>query len=87
MKVPFIPSARTAERGRSNPGTSSRLLAGIAKQESDGNFRDYKNDDDNYTTYAGPVKVSAPNRCIDWGDGAMVSGVWTVWYSGPSHCG
>lgn len=72
---------------KTNPGTASRLQAGIAKQESDGIFRNYQIDDDNYTTYAGPVKVSAAGRCIDWGGAAVVSGVFTVWYSGPSHCG
>lgn len=72
---------------KTNPGTSGRLLAAIAKQESDGSFRDYRNDDDYYPTYAGPVKVSAAGRCIDWGGGAVISGVWNAWYSGPSHCG
>jgi hypothetical protein len=72
---------------KTNPGTRSRLLAAIAKQESDGGFRHYENDDDDYLTYAGPVKVSAAGTCIDWGGGAMISGVWNAWYSGPSHCG
>ncbi|MDX8037610.1 spore-associated protein A [Lentzea sp. BCCO 10_0856] len=72
---------------KTNPGGSSRLQAGIARQESDGIFRNYDIDDDNYTTYAGPAKASAAGRCIDWGGGATVNGVWTVWYSGPSHCG
>jgi hypothetical protein len=72
---------------KTNPGTRSRLLAAIAKQDSDGSFRDYKNNDGSFTTYAGPVKVSAAGRCIDWGGGAHVNGVWTVWMSGPSHCG
>jgi hypothetical protein len=72
---------------RTNPGTATRVLAAIARQDSDGSFRDYKNDDDRFTTYAGPVKVSAAGRCIDWGGGVTISGVWTVWYSGPSHCG
>lgn len=72
---------------KTNPGTSTRVLAAIARQDSDGSFRDYKNDDDNYTTYAGPVKVSAAGRCIDWGGGITISGVWNAWYSGPSHCG
>ncbi|HUQ57002.1 hypothetical protein [Lentzea sp.] len=72
---------------RTNPGTAIRLLAAIARQESDGGFRDYVNDDDKYTTYAGPVKVSAAGRCIDWGGGVTISGVWNAWYSGPSHCG
>jgi hypothetical protein len=72
---------------RTNPGTATRVLAAIARQDSDGSFRDYKNDDNRFTTYAGPVKVSAAGRCIDWGGGVTISGVWTVWYSGPSHCG
>ncbi|KOV83343.1 hypothetical protein ADL03_21065 [Nocardia sp. NRRL S-836] len=72
---------------KTNPGSASHLLATIAKQDSDGSFRDYRYDDGNYSTYAGPVKVSAANTCIDWGGGAVVSGVWNVWMSGPSHCG
>jgi hypothetical protein len=51
------------------------MLAAIARQDSNGSFRDYKNDDDRFTTYAGPVKVSAAGRCIDWDGGVTISGV------------
>ncbi|SDF73226.1 hypothetical protein SAMN05216553_1039 [Lentzea fradiae] len=72
---------------RTNPGNPIRLLAAIAKQKSSGSIGPYINDDDKYTTYAGPVKVDAPGTCIDWGGGVTLNGVWTVWYDGPSHCG
>ena len=72
---------------RTNPGTAIPMLAAIARQDSDGSFHDYRNNEGRFTTYAGPVKVSAAGRCIDWGGGVMISGVWTVWYSNASHCG
>ncbi|MBP2321622.1 hypothetical protein JOF56_002007 [Kibdelosporangium banguiense] len=72
---------------RTNPGTPRiAMLASIAKQDANGNFGDYKHNDGNFTTYAGPVKVSASGRCIDWGGAATINGVYTLWMSGPSHC-
>ncbi|MEV6825014.1 spore-associated protein A [Amycolatopsis sp. NPDC051102] len=42
------------------------------------------NDDPGYwTTYAGPVYVHAPGRCIDWG-GSIGSVTWAQY---NSHCG
>ncbi|WP_229812194.1 hypothetical protein [Lentzea flava] len=72
---------------RTNPGSPTRLLAAIAKENADGSYTDFKNDDKPYTTYAGPVKVSAAGKCIIWGGGVTISGVWNAWYSAPSHCG
>lgn len=72
---------------RANPGSPTRLLAAIAKENADGSYTDFKNDDKPYTTYAGPVKVSAAGKCIIWGGGVTISGVWNAWYSAPSHCG
>lgn len=72
---------------RTNPGSAIHMLASIAKQNSSGGFDDYQNNDGNFTTYAGPVKVSAAGRCIDWGGGAPIGGVYNVWLSGASHCG
>ena len=67
---------------RTNPGTPIRLLAAIGEAG-----HGMKNDDDRFTTYAGPVKLTAPGRCIIWGGGVTLSGVWNAWYDGPSHCG
>ncbi|MEU7766654.1 hypothetical protein AB0B25_16185 [Nocardia sp. NPDC049190] len=69
-------------------GKSTRMLASIAKQNSDGNFTQYIHDDGNYEYYAGPVKVNAAGVCIDWGGGVPVAGEgFSVWMSGRSHCG
>lgn len=72
---------------RKNPGTAIRVLAAIAKQNAEGSFLDYVNDDGKFTTYAGPVKVNAARVCIDWGGGVTINGVWNVWYSGASDSG
>jgi hypothetical protein len=72
---------------RTNPGTPRiHMLASIAKQNSDGSFTDYRHNEGDFLTYAGPVRVSAPGTCIDWGGGAPINGVYNVWMSGPSHC-
>jgi len=39
-----------------------------------------------YTYYAGPVYVSAPNTCIEWGGFTTVSGSNYSYNSGWEHC-
>lgn len=43
----------------------------------------WNQDPGNFTSYAGPVYVYAPGRCIDWG-GAILGYGWTEY---NSHCG
>jgi hypothetical protein len=66
-----------------NLGTPTYVLAAIAKN-NDGVYG-FTNDEAKYSSYAGPVKVTAPHTCIMWG-GAADPG-WGVWYSKSSHCG
>ena len=40
-----------------------------------------------YSTYAGPVRVTAPGKCIDWTGAEIISGHEYWWDSGKSHCG
>ena len=40
-----------------------------------------------YTSYAGPVYVSAANQCIEWGGFVTVSGGTASYNSGWEHCG
>ncbi len=68
---------------KNTPGTKTRMLAAVGKY-GDSGLR-MINDDGDYAQYAGPVRVTAPGVCIDWG-GAADPG-WNAWYSGPSHCG
>ncbi|MFR9773497.1 hypothetical protein [Nocardia sp. SC052] len=72
---------------KKNPGAKTPMFAAIAKQDADGGFRNYIEDDGEYTTYAGPVKVNASGVCIDWGGAVTINGTRFNWYSGPSHCG
>ncbi|MEV5752587.1 hypothetical protein AB0L00_32640 [Actinoallomurus sp. NPDC052308] len=73
---------------RAYVGKRTKMLASIAKNtgtKTHYNFK-YINNYGTYGTYAGPVKVTAPHTCIDWGGGTGPG--WKVWYSGrPSHCG
>jgi hypothetical protein len=61
-------------------GTPTEVQASIWRQ-SDGKF---VSDVGLYSTYAGPVKVTAPGTCINWGGGETH---YTYWYAGWSHCG
>ncbi|MCX4818499.1 acetyltransferase [Streptomyces sp. NBC_01142] len=46
-----------------------------------------KKDQDDYSSYAGPVKVQAAGRCVKWG-GMIEAGVGTYAYTSPwEHCG
>ncbi|MGI5232131.1 spore-associated protein A [Actinoallomurus sp. CA-142502] len=48
---------------------------------------DYDFDGDYYSTYAGPVRVTAPGKCIDWEGTEIIAGHQYYWDSGKSHCG
>lgn len=71
---------------QNSPGTAVNMYAQIAKQNADGNFTDYNTDEGKFAYYAGPVRVTAPGVCIDWGGMMTSGGVAYVWFSGASHC-
>ncbi|RKS09155.1 hypothetical protein DFP74_4884 [Nocardiopsis sp. Huas11] len=48
---------------RTNPGTATHMEAFIRTTGSS----TWKKDSGNFTTYAGPVYLSAAGRCVDWG--------------------
>ncbi len=62
-----------------HPGTSRPMVARVSLSTSPTWIQDVGN----YTTYAGPVYVSAKSKCIDWG--GEISGVGS--YEWNSHCG
>jgi hypothetical protein len=43
----------------------------------------WKTDEGLYYSYAGPVSVYAPSKCIDWGGGVLGYYTWEL----NSHCG
>jgi hypothetical protein len=61
--------------------------AQIAKANADGSFTHWVKDDGKYTTYAGPVKVTAPGVCINWGGDISTSTGRAQVLAGASHCG
>lgn len=65
---------------RNHPGAKIYLQANIEAQGGDG----FHVDGNLYTTYAGPVKVSAAKTCIRWGG---VYGDHDNYSSGWGHCG
>ncbi len=64
---------------RDNPGTSRAMAAKVSLSTSSTWIQDVGN----YTTYSGPVYVSAKGKCVDWG--GEISGVGSYEYN--SHCG
>jgi hypothetical protein len=48
---------------REKPGTGTLMEAYLRKSGTSA----WTKDSGNYTTYAGPVYVSAPGSCVDWG--------------------
>lgn len=62
---------------RDNPGAKKQMAAKISLAGDP-----WKVDEGNFTTYAGPVYVSARDKCIDWG--GEISGVYAYEYR--SHC-
>ena len=48
---------------RTNPGAATLMEAALKRSSSS----TWNVDSGNYTTYAGPVYVSAPGQCVDWG--------------------
>ncbi|PWV45683.1 hypothetical protein BDW27_11617 [Nocardiopsis sp. L17-MgMaSL7] len=64
---------------RTSPGAAAPMDAFIKLSSSS----TWKRDKGNYTTYAGPVYVSAPATCIDWGG---TIGTATI-ESPDHHCG
>jgi len=65
-----------------SPGTRTWMLAEV---ELSGAGHDWVEDGGNYTQYAGPVYVYAPDSCIDWG--GSVGDVSVVWLQWNDHCG
>lgn len=65
---------------RSNPGMKLPMAAAVSLYSSS---TWTGHDSGNYTTYAGPVYVSAAGKCISWG-GAISE---EEYYSYGSHCG
>lgn len=63
---------------RDNPGTRLFMSAYIELSGTS----PWIEDAGNYTTYAGPVYVSAPHHCIDWG--GNINGVYSAEFN--SHC-
>lgn len=63
---------------RDNPGSRLYMAARVSLAGDP-----WITDDGNFTTYAGPVYVHAPNACIDWG--GEIDGVYE--YEFNSHCG
>ncbi len=63
---------------RNTPGARAEMSASIAKAP----FTHWIKDSGNYTTYAGPVKVTAPGVCINWGGSFDGYGEG----AGASHC-
>ncbi|WDZ86001.1 hypothetical protein [Micromonospora cathayae] len=63
---------------RDNPGTRLPMSASVSLAGAP-----WITDSGNYTTYAGPVYVSAPGRCIDWG--GSINGLGSYQYN--VHCG
>jgi hypothetical protein len=48
---------------RENPGTATLMEAYLRRSGT----TSWVKDSGNFTTYAGPVYVSAPGSCVDWG--------------------
>lgn len=48
---------------RTNPGGATLMEAYLKRSSAS----TWAKDSDNYTTYAGPVYVSAAGHCVDWG--------------------
>jgi hypothetical protein len=63
---------------RNNPGAAVPMNAWIKRSTSSV----WIQDPGRFTSYAGPVYVTAPGVCIDWG-GGITSSSWTEW---RSHC-
>jgi hypothetical protein len=63
-------------------GSAAFTRALVHKKGAIDDVEDYS---DSYRYYAGPVKVSAPGVCIEWG-GEVDPGD-LFWNSGWSHCG
>jgi hypothetical protein len=63
---------------RNTPGSAQPMTAEVSLAGQPWNI-----DSGNYTTYAGPVYVSARNQCIDWG-GSIGSASWDAY---SVHCG
>jgi hypothetical protein len=63
---------------RDNPGAAEGMNAWVKLSSSP----TWHQDPGNFTTYAGPVYVSAPHQCIDWG-GGIESNSWTAF---NTHC-
>jgi hypothetical protein len=63
---------------RDNPGTRKHMCARVSLADAPWN-----QDCDNYTTFAGPVYVSAAHQCIDW-SGEIDS---TIFDRRGVHCG
>jgi hypothetical protein len=64
------------------PGTRDYMSAMV---ELSGAGHDWVEDEGNYTQYAGPVYVYAPDSCIDWG--GSVGDKYVVWLQWNDHCG
>ncbi|WP_328405786.1 hypothetical protein [Nocardia sp. NBC_00403] len=67
---------------RDEPGDELFMVARVGRS---GDLQSTDVDQGNYTTYAGPVYVSAAHRCIDWY--GQIRGDWNWVGQQTAHCG